>query len=85
MAFFAQLEQNILQCVWKQNTPSWQSNLEKEKQGPTESGTLTEDYSASFSNQNTVLAQKQKYIEWSMEQDRKPREKPTYLRSINLG
>ena len=62
MAFFTQLEQKILQCVWKQNTPSRQSNLEKEKQGPTESGTLTEDYSASFSNQNTVLAQKQKYI-----------------------
>ena len=33
----------------------------------------------------TVVAQKQKYIEWSMEQDRKSREKPTYLWSINLG
>ena len=35
----------------------------EEKQEPTESGTLTADYSASFSNQNTVLAQKLKYIE----------------------
>jgi hypothetical protein len=85
MAFFTQLEQKILQCVWKQKTPSRQSNLEEEKQKPTESGTLTADYSASFSYQNTVLAQKQKYIELSMEQDRKSREKPTYLWSINLG
>ena len=63
MAFFTQLEQKILQCVWKQKTPNRQSNLEKEKQELTESDTLTADYSASFSNQNTVLAQKQKYIE----------------------
>ena len=63
MAFFTQLEQKILQCVWEQKTPNRQSNLEKVKQEPTESGTLTADYSASFSNQNTVLAQKQKYIE----------------------
>ena len=33
----------------------------------------------------TVVAQKQKYIEWSMEQDRKSRDKATYLWSINLG
>ena len=56
MAFFTQLEQKILQCVWKQKTPNRQSNLEKEKQELKESGTLTADYSASFSNQNTVLA-----------------------------
>ena len=53
-------------------TPKRQSNLEKEKQELTESGTLTADYSASFSNQNTVLAQKQKHIEWSMEQEESP-------------
>ena len=58
MAFFTQLEQKILQCVWKQKTPNRQSNLEKEKQELTESDTLTADYSASFTNQNTVLAQK---------------------------
>ena len=63
MAFFTQLEQKILHCVWKQKTPNRQSNLEEEKQELTESGTLTADYSASFSYQNTVLAQKQKYIE----------------------
>ena len=85
MAFFTQLEQKSLQCVWKQKTPKRQSNLEKEKQELPEPGTLTADYFVSFSNQNTVLAQKQKYIEWSMEQDRKSSEKPTYLWSINLG
>ena len=62
MAFFTKLEQKIVQCVWKQKTPNRQSNLEKEKQELTESDTLTADYSASFTNQNTVLAQKQKYI-----------------------
>ena len=56
-------QQKFLQCVWKQKTPNRQSNFEEEKQEPTESGTLTADYSASFSNQNTVLAQKLKYIE----------------------
>ena len=39
------------------------ADLEKEKQELKESGTLTADYSASFSNQNTALAQKQKYTE----------------------
>ena len=58
MAFFTKLEQKIVQCVWKQKTPNRQSNLEKEKQELTESDTLTADYSASFTNQNTVLAQK---------------------------
>ena len=43
MAFFTQLEQKILHCVWKQKTPNRQSNLEKEKQEPTESGALTAD------------------------------------------
>ena len=54
MAFFTQLEQKSLQCVWKQKTPKRQSNLEKEKQELTESGTLTAHYSASFSNQNST-------------------------------
>ena len=63
MAFFTQLEQKSLQCVWKQKTPKRQSNLEKEKQELPEPGTLTADDFVSFSNQNTVLAQKQKYIE----------------------
>ena len=48
-----------------------------------ESGSLTSDYTTSYSNQdNMVLAQKQKYR--SMEQDRKPRDKPTHIWSPSL-
>ena len=48
-----------------------------------ESDSLTSGYTTSYSNQdNMVLAQKQKYR--SMEQDRKPRDKPTHIWSTNL-
>ena len=53
---------NFTVCV-ETKDPKQKSSLEREKQEPKESGTLTADYSASFSNQNTVLAQKQKYTE----------------------
>ena len=49
-----------------------------------ESGSLTSDYyyKAAVNQSSMVLAQKQKYR--SVEQDRKPRNKPTHLWSINL-
>ena len=59
-----------------QKTPNSQSNLEKEKwsnQAPRLQTILQ-----SYSNQGSmILAQKQKYR--SMEQDRKPRDKPTHV------
>ena len=48
MLFLIELEQNILQCVWKS-----QNNLEKEEQELTGSGSLASDYTTSYSNQNT--------------------------------
>ena len=57
-----------------QKTPNSESNPGKKKTELEESDSLTSD--------NMVLAQKQKYR--SMEQDRKPRDKPTYLWSTNL-
>ena len=74
---------NFKVCMETQKTLNSQSNLEKEKQELEESGSLPSTMLQSYSNQNSmVLAQKQKYR--SVEQDRKPRNKPTHLWSINL-
>ena len=55
MLFLIELEQNILQCVWKS-----QNNLEKEEQELTGSGSLASDYTTSYSNQNTGTGTKAK-------------------------
>ena len=60
-----------------------QSNLEKEKWSWRNQATGLQTILQSYSNQDSmVLAPKQKYR--SMEQDRKPRDKPTHLCSSNL-
>ena len=59
-----------------------QSNLEGKKQSWRNQTPCLQSTLKSYHNQgNMVLAQKQKYR--SMEQDRKPREKPTHLQSTN--
>ena len=64
-------------------TPNSQSNLENKKQSWRNQSPRLQTILQSYSNQdNTVLAQKQKHR--SMEQDRKPRDKPTHLWSTNL-
>ena len=64
-------------------TPNSQSNLEKEKQSWRNQGAGLQTTLQSYSNQDSmVLAQKQKCR--SMEQDRKPRDKPTHLWSTNM-
>ena len=64
-------------------TPNSQSNLEKGKQSWRNQVPGLQNILQSYSNQdNMVLAQKQKYT--SMEQDRKPRDKPTHMVTLSL-
>ena len=65
-----------------QKTPNSQSNLAKEKRSWRNQVPGLQTIQ-SYSNQDSmVLAQKQKYQ--SMEQDRKSRDKPTHLWSLNI-
>ena len=66
-----------------QKTPNRQSNLAKAKWIWRNQAPWLQTILQSYSNQDSmVLAQKQKYR--SMEQDRKPRDKPTHIWSPNL-
>ena len=70
-------------CMETQKTPNSQSNLEKEKWSWRNQASGLQTILQSYSNQDSmVLAQKQKYR--SMEQDRKPRDKPTHIWSPYL-
>ena len=81
MEFLTELELKISQFA--QKTPNSQSNLEKEKQHWRNQAPALQTILQSYSNQDSmVLAQKQKYR--SMEQDRKPRDKPTHIWSPYL-
>ena len=84
MAFFTELEQkNFTICMEIQKTPNSQSNLEKEKWSWKYQAPGLQTILQSYSNQDSmVLAQKQKYR--SMEQDRKPRDKPMHIWSPYL-
>ena len=74
---------NFTICMETQKTPSSQSNLEKEKQSWRNQAPRLQTILQSYSNEDRMeLAQKQKYR--SMEQDRKPRDKPTHIQSPYL-
>ena len=79
MAFFTELEQIISQFVCKHKKISnSQSNLEKEEENWGNQPSRRQALLQSHSHQDSmVLAQRQKY--GSMEQNRKPRDKSTYL------
>ena len=67
MAFLIELEQQqqqqkITMCMEIQNTLKSQNNLEKEEKELTRSGSLTSDYTTSYSNQNNGTGSKSKYI-----------------------
>ena len=70
-------------CVETQKTPNSQSNIEKEKLSWRNQAPRLQTVLQRYSNQDSmVLAQKQKCR--SMEQDRKPRDKPTHIWSPYL-
>ena len=67
-----------------QKTPNSQSNLQKEITELEESGSLTSDYTPKLESSIQYGAHKQKKKYRSVEQDRKIRDKLTYLWSPNL-
>ena len=69
---------NFTICMETQKTLNSQSNLEKEKWSWRNQAPRLQTILQSYSNQGSMaLAQKQKYR--SMEQDRKPRDKPMHI------
>ena len=79
MAFFTELEQkNFTIHMETQKTPSSQSSLEKEEWSWRNQPSWLQIILQSYSHQDSMVpTQKQKYR--PMEQDRKPRNKPTHL------
>ena len=76
--FFTELEQIISQFVWKyKKTSNSQSNLEKEWNWRNQPAWLQALLQSHSHQDSMVLAQRQKYR--SMQQNRKPRDKPTHL------
>ena len=70
-------------CMETQKTSTGQSNIEKKKRNWKNQAPCLQTILQSYNHQNSMLlAQKQKYR--SMGQDRKPRNKPKHLWSINL-
>ena len=70
---------NFTICMETQKTLNSQSNLEKEKRSWRNQAPRLQTILQSSNQDSMVLAQKQTYR--SMEQDRKPRDKPTHIRS----
>ena len=76
-SFYRTRTKNLKICMETQKTPNSQSSLEGKKRSWRNQTPGCQTILQSYSNQDSmVLAQKQKYR--SMEQDRKPSDKPTH-------
>ena len=81
MAIFTELEWKILKiCMEAQKTPNSQSNLEKEKRSWRNQVPWLQSILQSYSHQNSMVPSHTKIQKYrSVEQDKKPRNKPMHL------